>query len=279
MISFLDFKNHFVSELSSDFTQKDIQQFYKMICEDVFQLSKVDMMIGSVEFKDEDKSKLNKIIQRLKKREPIQQIIGFSYFYGLTFKVNQHTLIPRPETEELVDWILEDSTNRSGLDIGSGTGCIPISLNKNGVKMVSVDISEEALNVANENNSILNANVDFMKVDILNEEVSLIESLDFVVSNPPYVLESDKALMSEHVLDYEPHLALFVEDDDALIFYNVIAKKSKSLLKKGGKLYFEIHESKGKEVLSLCKDLGYENVELRNDLQGKPRMVKAIYNG
>lgn len=279
LFSLLEVKKRFSEALNENYSTREIDLFFQMICEDVFHFSKIDLMIGNASFSEEQVSEVHKILERILQNEPIQYIIGKAHFYGSAFKVTPNTLIPRPETEELVNWILEDKSNLKGLDIGTGTGCIPISLNLQGVAMQGVDISDQALMIAKENNKALDADVLFTKIDVLTEPLSFKEAFDFVVSNPPYVLDSDKKEMSSHVLDFEPHLALFVSDDDPLIFYRVIAEKSLGVLKKGGKLYFEIHESKGEDVISLCEVVGYVNVELKNDLQGKPRMVKAVHNG
>jgi len=222
--------------------------------------------------------KLWEDFDRLKKGEPIQYILGKAPFYGHEFLVNSSTLIPRNETEELVHLILKEnkSTGLKVLDIGTGTGCIPISLalEMQQAKVYGLDISEEALDVARKNAKQLHTDVIFLKSNIL-EELPPIEDLDILVSNPPYIPEKGKAEMHPNVLDFEPGLALFVPDQDPLLFYRVIAEKGKKLLKPGGKLYFEIHEEFGAEVLSLLEEKGYVELRLLKDLNGKDRMITA----
>ena len=189
-------------------------------------------------------------------------------------------LIPRPETEELVDWILKDQLERKSLlDIGTGSGCIPIAIDLNSqARVSSLDVSAAALDKAKENACILKSRVTFIHADILNPSTtSLLGKYDVIVSNPPYVLESDKKLMAANVLNNEPHLALFVPDDNALMFYEAIANIAVDKLHYNGLLYFEIHENKGEEIVSMLINLGFTSIELRKDLQGKDRMIKAVW--
>jgi len=217
--------------------------------------------------------------ERLKTGEPIQYILGKGPFYGRDFLVNKSTLIPRNETEELVHLIIKENpeVGLKILDIGTGTGCIPISLDleMNTPEVFGVDISEEALSVAKKNAVALDSKVTFLRCDILSQ-IPEVPKLDILVSNPPYVLLSEKSLMHQNVLDFEPELALFVPNDDPLLFYNAIANKALQLLKAGGKLYFEINEKYGDGVVQLLTELGYSEVRLRKDLNGKDRMIKAI---
>ncbi len=218
--------------------------------------------------------------EELKQGKPIQYILGEAPFYGREFKVNESTLIPRNETEELVHWILKEM--RSGdlkfLDIGTGSGCIPVTLllEFGSGEAFGMDISGEALAVAKSNQDAFQTLVSFIQGDILTE-IPEMDQLDFVVSNPPYVLDSDKVQMKKNVLEYEPEEALFVSDEDPLIFYYRIAKISKILLKSGGRLYFEIHEEFGSEITELLQTEGYESIEIRKDLNGKDRMARAIW--
>ena len=194
----------------------------------------------------------------------------------LEFKVNKHTLIPRPETEELVHWVLQEDFT-SALDIGTGSGCIAISLAKQSEGNLSaLDFSKEALEVAKENAKNSEVAIGFIRADIL-QQPALKQTFDVIVSNPPYVLESDKKLMHTNVLKHEPHTALFVEDEDALVFYNSIADFAQNHLNENGKLFFEIHENKGEEVLQILQKKGFSKLELRKDMQGKDRMVKAVW--
>jgi len=210
---------------------------------------------------------------------PIQQVTGLAPFYGREFKVNSHVLIPRNETEELVHLIINENNlaNPTILDIGTGSGCIPITLALEipGAKVSSIDISPEALAVAQENTAILKVKVEYQQIDILKEDLPY-QDLDIIVSNPPYVRELEKAAMHANVLDHEPHLALFVNDDDPLIFYREIALKAKRSLKVGGKLYFEINEAFADEMQDLLLRHGYQEVEIKQDLNGKMRMTVAV---
>lgn len=216
--------------------------------------------------------------EKLKTGEPIQYILGKGPFYGREFLVNQHTLIPRNETEELVHLILQ-ANSQPGLkilDIGTGTGCIPITLDleMNDPEVYGLDISENALAVARKNGRFFHSNVHFMLGDIF-QEIPNVPVLDILVSNPPYVPIGEKTEMHRNVLDFEPGLALFVSDEDPLTFYRIIGQKGKNLLKSGGRIYFEIHARFGSEVASLLQNTGYEEVKIHQDLNGKERMISA----
>ncbi|MEO8796210.1 MAG: peptide chain release factor N(5)-glutamine methyltransferase, partial [Daejeonella sp.] len=235
----------------------------------------VDMMV---------ETSLISILDELKTGKPLQYILGETEFYDLPFKVNPSVLIPRPETEELVDWIIKDLLSRKQtkpeiLDIGTGSGCIPIALKKNipEAKVSAIDISGAALETAIKNSVLNKVEVKFHLHDILNTESGFFNDSEFdiVVSNPPYVTLSEKNLMHQNVLEHEPHLALFVDDNDPLIFYKAITKFASAHLKKDGVLYLEINENLGGETVSLLKGFGFKNVELRKDLPGKDRMIRA----
>lgn len=225
-----------------------------------------------------DESLLKHDLRQLANGSPYQHIVGFTEFYGRNFLTNKHALIPRPETEELVDWIVKEYKDLAPaiLDIGTGTGCIPISLKAEipSASCMGMDISTDALAVARNNATKNNAEVDFLELDILKEDL-LANTYDIVVSNPPYIPNSDKVSMHKNVLDHEPAIALFVDDQEPLIFYQAIAKKSREALKKGGVLFFEIHENFGHQVTELLASLGYSGIELKKDLQGRDRMIKA----
>ncbi len=220
-------------------------------------------------------------LERLKTGEPIQYIIGNGPFYGREFEVSQDTLIPRNETEELVHLIIKENQERGKklLDIGTGTGCIPITLNleMKDSEVYGLDVSDGALKVAIRNAKKLHAEVSFLKCDILNDLPPLSE-LDILVSNPPYIPQKDKSEMHQNVVEFEPHLALFVPDEDPLIFYRIIGEKGKSLLNKGGRLYFEIYEKAAKEIQNLLIKQGYDRVTVHTDLNGKERMISATRN-
>ena len=248
----------------------------------------------NLQLTEEQQVWLDDAICRLGNNEPLQHVLGHSTFYGYRFKCDGRALVPRPETEELVDWILHDISTLNSqlstlniLDIGTGTGCIALSLAKEltNSTVTALDISEEALSLAKENAKLLEAeNVDFIKGDILNIEtqntetqnIASLQKYEIIVSNPPYVRECEKAKMEANVLDYDPHTALFVTDDDPLIFYRTIGKFALTHLTPNGALYFEINQYLGQETCDLLIGLGYKNVELREDINGNARMIKAI---
>jgi release factor glutamine methyltransferase len=240
------------------------------------------------ELSADQETSLLSILNDLKTGKPLQYILGETDFYGLTFKVNPAVLIPRPETEELVDWIIKDIRKEGGkintqqfsiLDIGTGSGCIPVSLKKNlpEVLLFSMDVSPDALETAIKNSILNETEVTFYLDDILHptlpEVINL--KLDIIVSNPPYVTNAEKGQMHSNVLVYEPHTALFVDDDDPLLFYRAIAIAAIKQLKEKGLLYLEINESLGTETVDLLRNYGFDDIELRTDLSGRFRMIKA----
>jgi release factor glutamine methyltransferase len=232
------------------------------------------------------------VLSELKKEKPIQYILGETEFYGLPFLVNENTLIPRPETEELVAWIIESTkyevqnTRLNLLDIGTGSGCIAISLAKNlsNAQVAAIDVSEKALVIAKENAKVNAVDVNFIQTDILKVDdldqlptsnFQLPTHFDIIVSNPPYVRNLEKVEIKPNVLAYEPHLALFVEDTDALLFYRKIAELALKNLSENGKLYFEINQYLGKETVELLESLGFKNIELKKDIYGNDRMISC----
>ena len=241
----------------------------------------------NLQLTEEQQKWFDEAVIRLQNNEPIQHILGYTTFYGREFKCDRRALIPRPETEELVDWIINDCSTLNSqlstlnlLDIGTGTGCIALSLAKEltNTEVTALDISEEALSLARENAELLETkNVDFIKGDILNKTFnSQLSTFNFIVSNPPYVRECEKAEMEANVLDYDPHTALFVSDEDPLIFYRAIGEFALTHLAPNGALYFEINQYLSRETCDLLIGLGYKNVELRKDINNNPRMIKAI---
>ncbi|WP_258102644.1 peptide chain release factor N(5)-glutamine methyltransferase [Marinoscillum sp. MHG1-6] len=250
-----------------------------MLFQDLLHISKTDRILYPDQLlKPNQLVSLNNAITRLKTHEPIQHILGEAHFYGLTFKVAPHILIPRPETEELVDLIIKDHQRSEPriLDIGTGTGCIAISLAKKlpNSKVTAYDVSEDALKTAIENADLNAVGVTFQHHDILKE--ALWESWDVIVSNPPYIPLGEKSQMNQNVTGFDPELALFVPDNDPLIFYRTIGEKALKSLSSKGKLYFEIHESYGKETVELLERIGYQKVDLYHDFQGKDRMIRAL---
>ena len=213
--------------------------------------------------------RIQQIVRDLKTQKPLQYILAETEFYGLKFKMNEHTLIPRPETEELVDWVLQEKFN-SVLDIGTGSGCISIALAKHSKATISaIDISEMALKVAKENAAINEVKIDFIQQDVL--QTHSLQKVDVIISNPPYVLESEKQKMKTNVLQYEPHLALFTPDKEPLLFYKKIGNLAAKSLNCGGKLYFEINEKYGNEILEMLRKLGFVDIALKKDVNDKDR--------
>ena len=255
----------------------------KLLLTQVFGMSVVELYAGKdTTFSVNEQKRLDDILVRLQKLEPIQYIIGTEEFYGLTFEVNKHVLIPRPETGELVDWIIRE--HKYGrvkiLDIGTGSGCIAVSLTKNleEAEVVSWDVSEKALQVAERNCRRNGVRVTLEQRDVLLASPAG-EQFDVIVSNPPYITEKEKANMSANVLEWEPELALFVPDDSPLLFYRKIAELGRDMLVSGGRLYFEINERFGMEMIRMLEKKGFSEVVLRKDLFGKDRMIRAIKNG
>ena len=252
----------------------------KMLLVEVFGFSTLELYGGKdKEFSEKHRSVLTEMIRRLQKNEPIQYIIGIESFFGLTFEVNPNVLIPRPETQELVSWIIEDYQSDDSvriLDIGTGSGCIPISLGKqlSKAEVESWDISEGALEVASRNCERNGVKVLLRQKDVLKAtpEGNL---YDVIVSNPPYITNKEKVEMESNVLDWEPSLALFVPDEDPLLFYRKIAQLGCDMLKEGGSLYFEINRAYGEETILMLKELGYAQIELKKDSWGNDRMIKA----
>jgi len=267
--------------LSPFYCKQEIESISKLIFEKVLGLSRLQVYLNQhITFSGTNLVQITEIINRLIQFEPIQYILGETEFYGLTFKVNSTVLIPRPETEELVDWIIKDyhQLNPAILDIGTGSGCIPISLVKNlpGASADGWDISTEALMVAKENALINQVNINFHYADILKPTLPLQkEKYDIIVSNPPYITTSEQLSMRKNVIDYEPHIALFVPDTDSLVFYRAIADIAINQLKQGGNLYFEINATFGNETIDLLALKGFKNIILRKDINGRERMIKA----
>lgn len=270
-------------ELSELYGEGESGHFSLLIFNHLRGYERKDMLMNSTsQLTQEEMAFISESLSRLQKEEPIQYVLGFTEFYGLVFKTDHRALIPRPETEELVDWILQDKPEdlESVLDVGTGSGCIAISLKKflPDSFVQAWDISQRALNLAMENASLNKVKVDFQLKDVLNSNLKCAHSLDLLVSNPPYVTMHEKSLMKSNVLNFEPHNALFVEDDKPLLFYHAIARLGRENLRKGGWLYFEINESLGAEMEKLLGELGYSGVELKKDLHGRYRMIRAVWN-
>ncbi|MBN1822434.1 MAG: peptide chain release factor N(5)-glutamine methyltransferase [Prolixibacteraceae bacterium] len=266
-------------ELKGIYPETEVQGFIRLIMEKVAGMNYTDLALKKFDSLEESEIiEIEKIVSRLKKYEPIQYILGETEFYGLKFKVGPSVLIPRPETEGLVDWVLKSGLNMniSILDVGTGSGCIAVSLKKmrNDFLISGIDISEKAIEVAKENAKLNEVELNFLVDDILNPGKIREKFFDVIISNPPYVREREKSRMDENVLNYEPETALFVPDSDFLKFHRAVTSFASLNLKNGGTLFFEINEVLGKEVADLLEK-DYEQVEIRKDINGKFRMVKA----
>jgi len=284
-MTLVNIKNTFHKELKNLFPINEIDTFFYLLTETHLKLKRVDIALNpDKEIHKEIEKKYYSALAKLKKEIPIQYIIGETEFYGLPFYVDKSVLIPRPETEELVSWIVREVKIKKPslsepipyniLDIGTGSGCIAIALAKNlpKAKVWALDVSEKAIEVAQNNAKLNQVNIHFLNEDILSLK-SLPEKFDSIVSNPPYVRELEKNEIKNNVLQNEPHLALFVKDNDPLLFYDKIADFAKENLKPKGKLYFEINQYLGKETVQLLKEKGFKNIELKKDIFGKDRMI------
>lgn len=282
------YRNYFNETLKTIYPITEIDSFFFLLLEEYLGFRRVDIVLKS-DFKitQETLNLLQSATKQLEQEVPLQYIIGKTEFYGLPFVVNKHVLIPRPETEELVAWIIEEVTKRTAqknqklsiLDIGTGTGCIPISLAKNipTSNVSAIDISQKALDIAKKNALLNDTEIRFFEMDILNTD-HLPQQFDVMVSNPPYVRELEKTAIKKNVLQNEPHLALFVENDNPLLFYKKIADLAKKYLNKNGVLFFEINQYLGQETVKMLEKKGFTNIELRKDLFGNYRMIQCNIN-
>lgn len=280
-----EYRTQFIQELSTIYDAVEAESFFYLILEEKQKLKRIDLALNPDLTISENEIQLwNSILEELKKEIPIQYLLGKTSFYGLDFEVNQNVLIPRPETEELVEWIVQSTkheardTKLKVLDIGTGSGCIAISLAKNipNPSVFAIDVSEKALATAQKNAQSNEVNVTFIHKNILETE-DLDEQFDIIVSNPPYVRELEKVEIKKNVLENEPHLALFVADNDALVFYRKIAELAQKNLAPNGQLFFEINQYLGKEMVELLEKMNFKNVELRKDIYGNDRMMKGDF--
>lgn len=271
--------NYIKKEVSKYYDEREAGSISYHLLEKFFNLDKNDVIVKKAVTTDNiNKAYFAEIFKRVKAMEPVQYITERAYFYGRTFTVSPSVLIPRPETEELVDLIIRENAG-SGLkvlDIGTGSGCIAINLKLEMAdpEVFGLDIDQEAVAVAEKNANLNDASVTFIQKDILKETPSE-SDFDIIVSNPPYVTKKESKLMKKNVLNYEPHIALFVPDKDPLLFYKRIITLAKTLLKNKGKLYFEINEAYGQELKSYMISNNFDNVEIFQDFQGKERMIRG----
>lgn len=279
-----DIKFYLSGELNGLYPDSEIRAFATIIIKTVFKVSKLhSLSLPETKVNQKQNREIVRICRELKTGKPIQYIIGETSFYNCIIKVNSDTLIPRSETEELVDLIIKENKGFRGsvLDIGTGSGCIAIvlAINLPGSTVTGIDISEGAISIAQENARINSAPVTFLHADVFAPESFAIPKADIIVSNPPYVRSSEKKKMAKNVLDFEPHSALFVPDDDPLKYYSAIIRLSEKILVRRGKIYFEINEAMGERLVNLLKSCGYEHPEIVRDINGKDRIIKAIKNG
>lgn len=276
-------KAYFFDRLSDLFSPSELKLMFNEFLMSRLKLSRTNLLLAeNLLLSESDLLYFRSCVHRLKENEPFQYILGSTEFYGLEIKCDRRALIPRPETEELVDWVVKDWKGQSPtiIDVCTGTGCIALALKSRFAQSLveGVDVSIEALQLANENAELLEMDVQFQDLDVLEAtQIGLKQQKwDVIVSNPPYIPVSDKAQMHENVLNFEPGLALFVSNEDPLLFYRTIGQLALSSLTPEGSLYVEIHEDLGEEVVSLFESIGLKNVECRKDMQGKNRMVKGI---
>ena len=277
------YRDQFIQELTSLYDVGEAESFFYRILEARHLLKRIDIALQpELALTVAELEDWNLILEQLKKEIPIQYLLGSTHFYGLEFEVNSNVLIPRPETEELVEWIIESQQLAIGdkkvriLDIGTGSGCVAIALAKNlpNAQVFAFDVSEQALATAQKNAELNQVAIKFIHQSILETE-DLGQQFDIIVSNPPYVRHLEKQEIKKNVLDNEPHLALFVADDDALIFYRKIAELAQKNLNPQGQLYFEINQYLGQETLDLLQEMGFKNTELRKDIYGNDRMIQC----
>jgi release factor glutamine methyltransferase len=275
------YKTVFQAELSTFYDELEVESFFYIILNQFHNLKRIDLALQpELSMKSSELERWENVVAELKLQKPIQYILGETEFYGLRFLVDASVLIPRPETEELVRLIVESRKSKveslTILDIGTGSGCIAISLAKNvpNASVFALDVSEAALARAKKNAEINEASVTFIGKNILEID-DLEQQFDIIVSNPPYVRMLEKAEIKTNVLDFEPHLALFVQDDDALLFYRKIAQLAKKNLVENGKLYFEINQYLGEETTALLAELGFNNIELHKDIYECDRMISC----
>ena len=282
-MTLIELKKIFLHELKETFPVVEIESFFFLLTEHHLNKRRLDFGLEPEYKVDPQTEALFKAaLAQLKKEYPIQYIIGSTEFLGLSFEINEHVLIPRPETEELVTWVLNSNKHIKHLrilDIGTGSGCIPIALAKNLDKanIDAIDLSEAALLVAKKNAALNGVHINFIQNDIL-QVTNLDKTYDLIISNPPYVRESEKLHMHNNVLKYEPEIALFVDDQNPLIFYKRIAHLAQLSLKEGGELFLEINQYLGKPLKELLKNNGFIEIEIKKDFYDADRMIRAVKN-
>lgn len=278
-----DLSKKFKKELKDYYSLPEVQSLLYLVFQNLLSLSKTDIHLNhGKKIPDEIIERFDEIIFELRRKKPVQYILGRTEFFECKFNLNNHTLIPRPETEELVKWIIDETKNckQNILDIGTGSGCIAVSLAKNitEARIFASDNSEEALKIARQNALLNKTVINFMYFDILHREsFSLEESdkMDIIVSNPPYVTEAEKVLLGDNILKYEPHEALFVPDNKPLLYYSAILEFAREKMRDCGEIFFEINEKFGEQMIRLLEKYDYNRIILQKDINGKDRMIKG----
>ncbi|MES2847423.1 MAG: peptide chain release factor N(5)-glutamine methyltransferase [Bacteroidota bacterium] len=274
-----EYYRYYLQQLQTIYSMEEATAIAGLVFENKAAITRMDIMRSPEELlSGHQKMALDNALEQLMTHKPVQQVTGEAWFYNLRFIVNKHVLIPRPETEELVKWIIDDNSDDvSILDIGSGSGCIPVALKKNlsQSSVTLIDVSDEALAIAKQNAVANKTTIDFLQLDFLNEkEWQRLPVFDIIVSNPPYIPLKEKEHLDRNVTAYEPGLALFVPDNKPLLFYEAIAAFAKTHLKKDGKIYVEIHEDFAKETAGVFSSV-FKELAIRKDINGKERMIKA----
>ncbi|MBI3133080.1 MAG: peptide chain release factor N(5)-glutamine methyltransferase [Bacteroidetes bacterium] len=273
-----DLLPYFKRKLKAVYDEREIESIFFLICENRFGLKKMEALGGDKRLTESELLEFRDLVNRLSAHEPVQYLLGNTVFYGLTFNVTPDVLIPRPETEELVDLVIKKYKHQSNLrvlDIGTGSGCIAIALQLHLKEsdVTAVDISENAIQLARENALQNKAIVQFLQMDIFSNQVNSLGIFDVIISNPPYIPDADKNAMHKNVLNFEPHLALFVPDSDPLKFYKTILDFAQTHLSEKGEVYFEIHPDYGQAILAYARSKHFTNAVLVNDLSGKNRFA------
>jgi len=286
-MTFNEARTVLTKELKNVYDSDELNNIADLVIEHITSLPRIEQVKDRKSYLTcEQLESIDSITERLKKNEPVQYVLGEAWFAGMKFKVNKNVLIPRPETEELVDWIVNENQkskvkSQNIIDIGTGSGCIPITIKKKirEANVSAIDVCSEALFTAIENATELEAEVDFKLLDFLDESKwNELDQYDIIVSNPPYIKQSEIQTIHERVKDFEPHRALFVPDNDALLFYQKLSDFARTHLFPGGSLFVEINEALGKDVADLFSEKGFTSIELRKDMQGRDRMIKAYKN-
>lgn len=277
-----DLKKYFRSKLAENFSENEIKFMYQELLQKRMKMSRQDLMLAEeLRFSESDLLYFRTIIKQLQQNVPFQHLLGESFFCDLVLDCDARALIPRPETEELVYWIIEDNKQEQKLkiiDICTGSGCIALALKKQlpQAQVLGIDVSAGALALAQQNVQKTRLEVSLQQSDVLQDwKIEGLKEYNCWVSNPPYIPEKDSKQMHTNVLEHEPHLALFVPDNDALLFYRIIAQKAMQVMNPEGRIYFEIHENYALQVTELLVSLGFKNPEIKTDMQGKQRMIKA----